>query len=151
MSFQGIRTSFAKKSYIFVIVRGGGGGDPVPLPPLLTCPNKQSHTYQTICSKSGMLQHICVGSHVAVSAKQLYMFYQCLPRDLHTAKHKKVSEYDQEIPQSQTTDQPMAPRGNPRHQEDKLSKLSQATGSLLDWSVNQQQNHHLRTDDSLSH
>ena len=37
---------------------------------------------------------------------------------------KIVSEYDQEIPQSQTADNPVAPRGRAitRHQEDKLSK-----------------------------
>ena len=28
-----------------------------------------------------------------------------------TPYHEKASEYDQEMPQSQTTDQPMAPRG----------------------------------------
>ena len=32
--FQGIRTSIAKKSYIFVIVQGGGGANPLPPPPL---------------------------------------------------------------------------------------------------------------------
>ena len=41
---------------------------------------------------------------------------------------KIFSEYDQEIPQSQTADQPMAPRGShtkiTRHQEDKLSKAT---------------------------
>ena len=45
---------------------------------------------------------------------------------------KIVSEYDQEIPQSQTADKPMALRGRAttitRHQEDKLSK---ATSSLF--------------------
>ena len=38
---------------------------------------------------------------------------------------EKVSEYDQEIPQSQTADNPVAPRGRAAqssHQEDKLSK-----------------------------
>ena len=46
---------------------------------------------------------------------------------------KIVSEYDQEIPQAQTADNPVAPRGRAaqpsitRHQEDKLSK---ATSSL---------------------
>ena len=39
----------------------------------------------------------------------------------------KNSEYDQEIPQSQTADKPMAPQGITRHQEGKLSK---ATSSL---------------------
>ena len=46
---------------------------------------------------------------------------------------KIVTEYDQEIPQSQTADNPMALRGRAaqtitRHQEDKLSK---ATSSLF--------------------
>ena len=42
---------------------------------------------------------------------------------------KKVSEYDQKIPQSHTADQPTAPRGRAtRHQEDKQSK---ATSSLF--------------------
>ena len=41
---------------------------------------------------------------------------------------KKVSEYDQKIPQSHTADQHTAPRGRAtRHQEDKQSK---ATNSL---------------------
>ena len=44
----------------------------------------------------------------------------------------KNSEYDQEIPQSQTADKPMAPRGRAtqpsQHQEDNLSK---ATSSLF--------------------
>ena len=35
-----------------------------------------------------------------------YVFYV-----VHDAKAKIVSEYDQEIPQSQTADNPMAPRG----------------------------------------
>ena len=47
-------------------------------------------------------------------------------------KPSKNSEYDQEIPQSQTADNPMAPRGRAaqpsRHQEDKLGK---ATSSLF--------------------
>ena len=70
-----------------------------------------------------MIQHICVGSHVTVSAKQLYIFAM-LVRRLTYHETQKVSEYDQEIPQSQTADQPMAPRGSPRHQEDKLSKAT---------------------------
>ena len=40
----------------------------------------------------------------------------------------KNSEYDQEIPQSQTADKPMTQRGRARHQEDKFSK---ATSSLF--------------------
>ena len=47
-------------------------------------------------------------------------------------RYSKNSEYDQEIPQSQTADNPVAPRGRAaqpsRHQEDKLSK---ATSSLF--------------------
>ena len=41
---------------------------------------------------------------------------------------KKVSEYDQEIPQPQTADSPMSQSTITRHQEDKLSK---ATSSLF--------------------
>ena len=42
----------------------------------------------------------------------------------HSINIKIVSEYDQEIPQLQTADNPMVPRGRAvtRHQEDKLSK-----------------------------
>ena len=41
---------------------------------------------------------------------------------------KIVSEYDQEIPQSQSADKPVASWGRARHQEDKQSK---ATSSLF--------------------
>ena len=41
---------------------------------------------------------------------------------------KKVSEHDQEIPQSQTADNPMAPGGRATQPEDKLSK---ATSSIF--------------------
>ena len=41
---------------------------------------------------------------------------------------KIVSEYDQEIPQSQTADNPVAPRGRAAQPSDKLSK---ATSSLF--------------------
>ena len=41
-----------------------------------------------------------------------------------TDSDKKNSEYDQEIPQSQTADIPMAPWGRARNQEDKLSKAT---------------------------
>ena len=52
---------------------------------------------------------------------------------LKNHKATKNSEYDQEIPQSQTADNPIAQRGRAahsvtRHQEDKLSK---ATSSLF--------------------
>ena len=36
--------------------------------------------------------------------------------DLQRINNKKVSEYDQEIPQSQTADKPMAPRGRATQQ-----------------------------------
>ena len=44
---------------------------------------------------------------------------------------KIVSEYDQEIPQSQTADIPMAPQGRATQQSLDTSKLSQATSSLF--------------------
>ena len=43
------------------------------------------------------------------SSRLLYILYETLP--LVIGKSKKVSEYDQEIPQSQTADNPLAPRG----------------------------------------
>ena len=48
-----------------------------------------------------------------------------------TLNSKIVSEYDQEIPQSQTADNPMAPQGRAAQpsQEDKF--LSKATSSLF--------------------
>ena len=91
----------------------------------------------------------------------------------------KNSEYDQEIPQSQTADNPMALRG--RDTQPSQDKLSKATSSLFPIKViaileskqsnvqqnieqlqtptmgvtinkyQQQQNHRLRTDRSLSH
>ena len=97
---------------------------------------------------------------------------------------KIVSEYDQEIPQSQTADNPVTPRGRAarstitRHQEDKLSKatsslfpvkmiailertqsnvqqnIEQLQTPTMGVTINknqQQQNHGLRTDSSLSH
>ena len=43
------------------------------------------------------------------------MEYVCIlvrfNRNYSNRQHKKVSEYDQEIPQSQTADNPVAPRG----------------------------------------
>ena len=42
-----------------------------------------------------------------------------------------VSEYDQEIPQSQTADMPMTLRGRATHQSHKEDKLSKATSSLF--------------------
>ena len=49
--------------------------------------------------------------------------------DLFRRLLKIVSEYDPEIPQLQTEDNPVVPRGTTtRHQEDKLSK---ATSSLF--------------------
>ena len=64
----------------------------------------------------------------------------------------KNSEYDQEIPQSQTADKPMALQGRATHHEDKLSK---ATSSLfpikmiakLEWTQsNTEQNHRTATE-----
>ena len=37
------------------------------------------------------------------------LVYNCLSRDVRTALCEKVSEYDQEIPQSHNADQPVAP------------------------------------------
>ena len=89
-----------------------------------------------------------------------------------------VSEYDQEIPLSQTAHNPTAPRGRATqpsqdNQEDKLSKTTSSLFpikmiAILDGhkvtykkhrtvtdshygSNNKQQNHHLRTDSSLSY
>ena len=46
---------------------------------------------------------------------------------------KIVSEYDQEIPQSQTVDKPMAPRGKATHttRDTRKTNLSKATRSLF--------------------
>ena len=41
----------------------------------------------------------------------LYSFVLRCFKVFGTSSTKKVSEYDQEIPQSQTADNPMAPRG----------------------------------------
>ena len=43
----------------------------------------------------------------------------------------KNSEYDQEIPQSQTADKPMVLQGITRHQEGKLSKASSSLSLSL--------------------
>ena len=46
---------------------------------------------------------------------------------------KKISEYDQDIPQSQTADKPVAPRGShttiTRHQEDQKKQSNQLSDS----------------------
>ena len=44
---------------------------------------------------------------------------------------KKVSEYDQEIPQSQTADKLMAPRGRATQQSRDISKTNQAKQPAL--------------------
>ena len=53
---------------------------------------------------------------------------------------KIVSEYDQEIPQSQTANNPMAPRGRAtqpsRDTSDQEDKLSKATSSLFCKAIN---------------
>ena len=65
--------------------------------------------------------------------------------------YKIVSEYEQEIPQSQTADKPIAPRGRAnttivRHQDDKLSKATSCLFPIkmiakLEWTQsNTQQN-----------
>ena len=49
------------------------------------------------------------------------------------AQTKIVSKYDQEIPQSQTADKPMAPRGRATYQSRdtrKTNKLGNATSSI---------------------
>ena len=51
---------------------------------------------------------------------------------LTNQKTKIVSEYDQKIPQSQTADNPIAPRGRaPRPSRDTRTPLSKATSSLF--------------------
>ena len=58
----------------------------------------------------------------------------------------KNSEYDQEIPQSQTADKSVVPRERARHQEDKQSKATSSPFPIkmiakLDWTQrNAQQN-----------
>ena len=52
---------------------------------------------------------------------------------------KKVSEYDQEIPQPQTADSPMSQSTITRHQEDKLSKATSSFFpikmiAILEWT-----------------
>ena len=44
---------------------------------------------------------------------------------------KKVSEYDQDIPQSQTADKPMAPRGRATQQSRDTRKTNQAKQPAL--------------------
>ena len=59
---------------------------------------------------------------------------------------KIVSEYDQEIPQSQSADKPVASWGRARHQEEKQSKATSSLFSIemnakLEWTQsNAQQN-----------
>ena len=45
--------------------------------------------------------------------------------------HDKVSEYDQEMPQSQTADQPTAPEENTRNTDSHNTIGSKATNSLF--------------------
>ena len=85
--------------------------------------------------------HICIYTNVRTHTDGRMHFHMYVRMKVCI---KIVSEYDQEILQSQTADYPMAPRGRvhstiTRHQEDKLSK---ATSSLfpikmiaiLDWT-----------------
>ena len=49
-------------------------------------------------------------------SNHLVQRFQCFSRQFLTFHYKKiVSEYDQEIPQSQTADNPVAPRGRAAH------------------------------------
>ena len=48
-----------------------------------------------------------------MTAKRLAVTQNINANKQNQLKIKKVSEYDQEIPQSQTADNPVAPRGNP--------------------------------------
>ena len=50
------------------------------------------------------------------------MTFQVCSSSRMSLSSKIVSEYDQDISQSQTTDKPMALRGRATQQEDKLSK-----------------------------
>ena len=52
---------------------------------------------------------------------------------------KIVSEYDQEIPQSQTADKPMAPRGRATQLSDKLSKAITSQPEMYIQKVEQKQ------------
>ena len=51
--------------------------------------------------------------------------------NLSTVSTKIVSEYDQEIPQSQTGDKPMAPRGRATQQSPDTRKANQAKQPAL--------------------
>ena len=72
--------------------------------------------------------------------------------------YKKISEYDQGIPVSHTADQPTAPLGLATEQMKQSNQLSlpspvdcktrKDTKKYIK-TMNQQQNHHLRTDSSL--
>ena len=82
-----------------------------------------------------------------------YAWFKIQNFEILNFQHTKiVSEYDQEIPQSQTADNPMALRGRAtqptitRHQEDKLSKATSSQVpikmiAILEWTLsNVQQN-----------
>ena len=52
------------------------------------------------------------------------------------ALEKKVSEYDQEIPQSQTADNPMAPQGKATQQSGRQTKQSnEPSKNQLCWLI----------------
>ena len=69
--------------------------------------------------------------NVKVKVTQNGMHQSPLPRGIHTPKI--VSEYDQEIPQTKTADNPMAPRGRatqPSRYTRKTNKAKQPALSL---------------------
>ena len=66
------------------------------------------------------LGHVCtcglsttLGQHLSVTACLMLVVSTCVTAVVKATLHsaKIVSEYDQEIPQSQTADNPVAPRG----------------------------------------
>ena len=63
-------------------------------------------------------------------------FHKCLCGNLAYNSEKKVSEYDQEIPQSQTADNPMAPRGRATQPSRDTRKTNSAKQPALSSSSN---------------
>ena len=57
-------------------------------------------------------------------AKAREAFESVIHVSAHIVKTKNVSEYDQEIPQSQTADKPMAPRGRTTQQSQDTRKTN---------------------------
>ena len=79
------------------------------------CPN----LYESMCNRvSYHGKRYCVvmicgknPTNEIVQCHMRFLKYIHIPTDFKTATLKIVSEYDQEIPQSQTADNPVAPRG----------------------------------------